>query len=186
MSDYLEDDIFKYDSIPEVFWSFEKDEPFSHCLVCSENLLVEGKNYFVEKAFNKGEVIFEYAMCLKCRDELSEELSLQSRRLIENYFAEHIDLETRRERLLEKQNLEIDHWLGHCIVKNKPIKTDSEYQVFAQCIGKEMIYAYAPYAVSGEAIDDVIELLSDETLGILGDFTDKYFGIDVPQKLLLI
>ncbi len=186
MSDYEENLNFMYEPIPKRFWSFESDEPFKKCLVCSSDLLTESQNYFIEKAYNKGEVIFEYAMCFECRESLSDELSLKSRQLIENYFAEHIDFEERRRDLMSNPKFDIEHWLDKCLVKRKKIDPNSEYQIFAQCVENDLAYAYAPYAVSGEAIDDIIKLLSDETLGTLGDFTDKYLGIDMPQNLILI
>ncbi len=40
--------------------------------------------------------------------------------------------------------------------------------------------------LSGECIDDIVELMSDETIGVIKEFSDKLFGVDVPVDILLV
>ena len=78
--------------IPKEFWSFADGEPFRACVVCGESLLADGGRFYViEKAYSKGEVVFEYAICLSCQQQLEAELSQQSIKLIAHYFDEHVD-----------------------------------------------------------------------------------------------
>ena len=166
-----------YIPIPESFWSFETGRPFTQCLVCAGDLSGDGTQYLVEKAFSHGEVVFEYALCMDCRATLEGELSRQSLKLIGNYFDEHVDVIGRARRLLNDGNGDPKPWLSQCLVKGTPITESTEYQIFGHCDGSDMLFSIFPYAISGEAIEDVVKLLSPQTKGFLDDFTGKYFGV---------
>ncbi len=55
---------------------------FTHCNVCEATL--KGNSFLVEKAYHKNPinkkhfVVFEYAMCFKCKSEMMKELSQES------------------------------------------------------------------------------------------------------------
>ena len=88
--------------VPDVFHSWYDKGPFSHCMICSRYLLVDAAQYMVEKAFVGDEVVYEYALCLKCCEGLREELSRESMQRITAHFDERVDLQQRRVRLLEE------------------------------------------------------------------------------------
>jgi len=171
--------------VPEIFWSFETGKPIERCSLCNRDLTAAGTNYLIEKAFREGETMFEHALCLHCHVECVGELSAESLERIQAYFAEHADLENRPTRLLEQHGTDPARWLGHCMVKGFPIDECSEYQIYGFCIGRNLLFNGAPYLLSGEAIDDILELLSGQTLGALGDISDRLFGIDAPKELLV-
>ena len=50
----------------------------------------------------------------------------------------------------------------------------------------EMFRRCVPYMLSGAVIDELLNLLSNETIGVLDDFSEKLFGIDIPQGLILV
>ncbi|MCB1123531.1 MAG: hypothetical protein KJT03_18405 [Verrucomicrobiae bacterium] len=172
--------------IPEKFWSFETGKPFETCSLCGTELLQSGANYLVEKAFKKTEVIFEYAICRDCRMKVMNELSRKSLKLIDHYFSEHVDEEARLEKLWKESPRSADGWISHCLVKGTPVEELEEYQVGGLFTGDNMVLADFPFALGGVAIDEIIHLLSDETLGALNDFSDKVFGIDLPNKFLIL
>lgn len=170
--------------VPEIFHSSETEKPFERCLMCGRGLLTRGEKYLIEKAFNKGETLFEYAMCLDCRDDLEESLSHGSRRLIEHYFDEHVDFVHRRGDLLVRhEDLSIEPWLNHCLVKGHAIDPLGEYQIYTICEDTDMLFTYMPYALSGEALEDIVGMLSAETVGVLDAFTGKYLGLPEGGKL---
>ena len=171
--------------IPREFWSFETGMPFKRCSVCERSLLENGVEHFIEKAIEKDEVIFEYAICGECREGLMREISETSLKLIQNYFAEHIDFAHRTEQLASSDPQDYRAWISRCLVKGNPRNELDKYQLYGYCIGEEMILCEAPYLISGEAIDDIIKLLSDQTLGFLNDFTERLFGIDMPKDIIL-
>jgi hypothetical protein len=173
--------ISEYSRIPRALYSSETKKPISHCLVCNKYLLADGTSYMLEKAIKQvpdlgvKEVIFEYAMCMKCSMMMNESLSVESRQRINEYFAKHGNLLERRNNFLQKKNFRFSSWINSCVVKNTPISKTSEYQVVAQCDGKNLLYTYMPFAISIEAMNEISELLSEKSLGEIDDFMGKYF-----------
>lgn len=175
-----------YYPAPPEFWCFETGEPFRKCSLCGTDLWAEGTNYLVEKAFKKSETIFEYAMCFHCYTGIQNSLSKKSRKLVAHYFAEHIDIEERRKLMISKYGRRTKSWISRCMIKGTPISKCDEHQIYGWFIDKDITFAGLPYMLSGAAIDEIIELLSDETLGIMDEMSGKLFGIDQPQSFLLI
>lgn len=175
--------------VPEIFWSFETEAPIRNCLVCGRDLIESDEHYLIEKAFSRAEVVFEYGLCLACHTRLVGELSKKSLKLIQNYFEEQVDLEARRERILgEFDGTELP-WVSRCLFTGKSVVESDEYQILGMCRGEELLLGDLPHAISGEAIEAIMNLLSDKTRGFLDDFTGRYFGAptgaDLPRILPL-
>lgn len=175
--------------VPEIFWSFETEEPIRHCLVCQKDLIESGEHYLIEKAFSQGEVVFEYALCIACHSGLVQELSENSLKLIQNYFEEHVEMEKRRQRIANEFDGTVLPWLSRCMFTGKSVLESNEYQILGMCTGDELVIGDLPHAISGEAIEAIMNLLSDKTKGFMDDFTGKYFGVptgaDLPRILPL-
>ncbi len=177
----------EYADIPPELYSDATGKPFSSCLLCKCDLLTPGTLYIIEKAvknykdFNTTDTIFEYAMCFACVEKFRGKISDTSRARIDIYFAERVDLVQRRERLIAAEEFDPKEWLSHCIIKGKRAHEFSEYQLYCQCDGTQLIFAYMPFMIGGEAMDEMMQLLSNETLGEIGGFMNEYFG--VPPEL---
>lgn len=177
------DNIHEYIEVPPVFCSDISGRPIEHCLVCDRYLLDNGVLYLIEKAyknrrqFGTREVIFEYAMCLDCQEELRNSFSRESLSRIDGYFSAHVDLARRRRVLLESAGLDIEPWLSHCVIKKTPLEEMDEFQMMCQCDGRYMLFAYLPYTLGGAAMDEIMQLLSNKTLDRLDGFIDEYFGL---------
>lgn len=171
--------------IPEVFWSFETGKPINRCGLCDRNLMEPGTNYLIEKAFKNGETIFEHALCLQCHTRSVDEMSTESMQRLHAYFAERVDMEKRIAQGVEQFGTDPEKWIAHCMVKGYPIRECEEYQLYGYCIDEDLIFNGAPYILSGEVIDDILELLSSKTLDALGDLSDRLFGFNAPKDLLL-
>ena len=72
------------------------------------------------------------------------------------------------------------------MIRNIPFSDCNEYQIYGWFIGKDIVYNGMPYMLSGDVIDELFNLLSSETTGVLDDFSEKLFGIDVPKGVILI
>jgi hypothetical protein len=171
--------------VPEIFWSFETGQPIDRCSLCNRDLMEPGTNYVIEKAFRDGETVFEHALCLHCHCDCQGELSEESMERIQAYFAERVDLEHRPAEQLKKHGTDCAGWIAHCMVKGYPAAECGEYQLYGFCIDKDLVFNGAPYMLSGEVVDEIIDQLSDQTLGALGDISDRLFGIGAPQDFLV-
>ena len=168
--------------IPDLFHSYDTGAPFTHCKVCEKELIESGTLYGIEKVirmypdYATKDVIFEYAICINCQQVLDNDLSEDSKERIQEYFQEHSDFSNRVEKIKKGEPLDLHQWLDHCVIKSTPVSQMKEYQVAAMCIGDQMLVAEFPYLLSGEAMHELSMLLSNQTLGEMGGFIDKYLG----------
>lgn len=178
--------IHDFSPIPKIFWSFESGKAFRHCSICDCDLMVRGTNYLIEKAFKKQETIFEYAMCYACYQKLQETLSINSRKLIDHYFDEHVDFEKRRCDLMAKYGRRTDSWINRCMITGRRRSQCDEHQIYGWFIDSDIAFTGMPYMLSGQVIDEILKLLSEETTGVIEDLSNRLFGVGQPQGTLLI
>lgn len=169
----------RIDSIPitKDFYNSETNAPFTTCLMCNQSL--EETMYVVEKSFrnikalNTREIIFEYAMCMNCASTIHFELSEESRARIGSYMAAHVQ---RKEYFASSFEEERKSILGRCIVHSTSLEQSTEYSIYALCNGHQMLLGEFPYALSGEAQDEIMQLLSAKSLEIMDDFIGSHFS----------
>ena len=75
--------------IPKILFSFYEDRPFVTCTRCGESLSDFADGYKVSKNFKKGEVIIEYALCMPCMENMMNEASEESKRVLHEFQEEH-------------------------------------------------------------------------------------------------
>ena len=170
-----------YIDIPIEFYSFDSKSKFKNCIECDKELLEDGADYFIEKAVKKYEgfsahdVIFEYAICLTCAERMRQAMSKESMKNLQNYFIQNVNVSKRIE-LMNSGSNESNDYLAECMITGKNREGMNEYQIFAQCRGDKMVIGQMPYLISGEALEEVSSLLSNETLDELDDFSKRHFG----------
>lgn len=171
-------------SIPPIFWSDAEAAPFENCINCQCDLLSGEQPYMIEKAVRgfDGEkvssTLFEYAVCINCAQEMNMKLSPQSKQRIEAYFRAHVNFQERFKRLHDQND---QAWLEECLIHQKGVSQDGECQLYALCQGNELIFHEFPYMIRAEALDEMMDLISAETLRQLDDFKDDL--IDGPPEL---
>lgn len=203
--------------IPELFHSADTRAPLERCLICERPLLDTEEEYLIEKAMRQypeyevKEVIIEYALCLDCHAGMQNSISDASKHALETYFLENADLHQRIVSLMADDSppdLEVDEagadlpgdsdeeppdlekWLDRCIIHGTPMDELEEFQLVGHCVGREMLLTHMPLVIGGPAMDEIIQVLSNETLDELGGFRDEYFGLppefsrDVPGPIL--
>lgn len=169
--------------IPEKLYSDLTGKPLSNCLVCEKHLLEDGILYLIEKAYKRypnrelTETIFEYAMCWDCFDQRTESFSEISMQRIGEYFDRHVDMYERSAKMLQEHGTDFDAWTSSCIIKGKPKEDLVEYQLCCLCDGDNLLFSIFPYMIGNEAMDDLLDLLSEQTLGEIDDFTGRYLSL---------
>jgi hypothetical protein len=169
--------------IAKAFYPFDSKERFTTCTMC-QVVLDDNSEYIIEKARKGTDVIFELAMCLSCANKMRNQLSAGSKERIETYMMEHTDFEARAQHFLDNPSDNMEDYIGHCVVTGKPIDPREEHQIYAYCTGNEMIYSAMPYAISGEIMEIIQEMLSPETKQEMDDFMDQYLIPDDLRDLL--
>lgn len=169
--------------IPKVFYSDANGQPFDKCIDCHKNLLIGNQEYIIEKAFRKyvdyeaDDTIFEYAICLDCAEKLFLSFSESSRKAIEGYFEKHVNIEAQLAKLADESDFVVDNHMSKCMIKGLAIEDLQEYQLVCYCRGDKISVIRPPYMISGEAADEVMQLLSNATIDILNGFTDEFLGL---------
>lgn len=168
----LNQEIMEEREIDERFKNQQDLDAFKHCLVCQKELIESNSAYFIERIFRRvdkldvNEAIFEYAMCEPCAHALRKDLSKESLENIENYFTQNLNRHGAQAARFGTEK---------CLMTGAPISNAKEYSIHAHCKGSKMIHSIFPYAISDAAMDEMSELLSNETLDILDNFKGKYF-----------
>lgn len=181
---------FPTTDIPPIFHPFEGNESFSHCISCHKYLLDENVEYVIEKAirqypeFGTSDIIFEYAMCMECAGKMKNELSKESLECVQAYMMNKSKLFEHSQQLQTSHNWNVEDWISHCIITGQSIEEQSEYQIFAHCRGKQLVFSAMPYMIGSQAMDEMAGLLSPKTQDELNRFIDDNFGIPPELKEL--
>jgi len=168
--------------IPESFYSIDTGDLHSTCIACDTSLLDGSTEYLIEKgtrrydAYDAQETVFEYALCMDCHTAMRESFSDASLRRCQAYLSEHVDLGERIGRLLQTAAIDHSDWLRRCVVHDTPREELEEYQVMAHCRGDEMLLTHLPLMMGGQAMDELAERLSNETIDELGGFRNEHLG----------
>lgn len=172
---------FKKIEIPVLFYDTINQHPFETCTICNKPLLLSQVDYIIEKAFRKNpltgkmDIILEYAICWDCALDTTSRYSKHSRKNLEMYFMKNVNLQQRFTEFQKMNNEEIyDSMLNRCVIKSLHVSELDEYQIMGQFTGNKMSLEMPPYMLSGLAIDEMSDLLSNQTLDELDDFTGKY------------
>lgn len=164
--------------IPVRFYSDLNQQPFKHCLICGRDLIALDLFYIIEKAYKSyqsqiGEkTLFEYAICLDCAESYREKLSKESRESIDEYMS-RIDFASRNKSLAGR---EPEAWVNECLVHQEAAGKDGEVQIYGFCKGDQFCFGEFPYMIRAEAMDELVELISQETLDELDDFKNNLSG----------
>ena len=183
-----------HDDIPEAFYSFETKSPFERCIECDKYLLDEDTEYIIEKAiknyqgYSAKDVIFDYAICMDCAEQMRKEVSKESWEKMMQYFQANLQVQNR----LKMQNNSPAENLSTCMVKKTHVDNCQEYQIYAHCKGGKLNLENPPYMLSGEVMEELLPLLSNSTIDQMNGFMNKHFSPDpslmepTPPSLILI
>lgn len=180
--------------IPEIFLSSDTKSPIDRCIDCDHDLLKGDRYYVIEKVFKrypaieKVEVLFEYAICHQCYDQMKDKMSAESMQNLSSYMMTNTDFNALHERINQHPD-DPEAWLDRCMIKNMPIEELSEYQMGAFFKGDQLMTNYLPpFMVGNLAMEEMNQLLSKETKDEMDDFMDDHFGVppELRKDLVLI
>jgi hypothetical protein len=177
-----------HDELPEEFYSDETNAPFTRCTVCDSDLIDSGVPYSIEKAIKvlaSGDevTLYEMAICLPCSHKMNERVSEESRKVMEEFFAE-MQMEKKQWELMIN-NLHADpsekSWLKQCLISGKLKSEFTEYNMVAQMMGSRMMPGMQPFVIDSKAMEGLQDKLSAETKEEFDDFRDKFLAPTDPE-----
>ena len=180
--------------IPKSFLAEDTGKPIDRCIDCDHDLMKGDRYYVIEKVYkrypelSKTEVLFEYAICHICYDKMKEKLSAESMANLSNYMMTNTDFDGMHKRINEHPD-DPEKWLTNCMIKGTSMDEMKEYQIGAFFKGDKLVTNYLPPFMVGElAMEEMNELLSDETKDEMDGFMDEHFGVppELRRDLILI
>ncbi len=177
--------MFYESDIPPVFKTYVSEEYFQECINCGKDLLQEGVHYMIEKAFKDNVVEFEHAICVDCARDMQSTMSEESLKNITDFFNRNFDSDKRISELYSDGEPSLEKWTNKCVISNESVNEIDEYQLYAHCNGKKLIYSVTPFIISGKVIEQMSMLLSSKTKDELDDYMDKHFNIPPEWKEIL-
>lgn len=191
---YLEDLRYRV-PVPKLFRSVEKGGAFARCVDCERDLLATETPYLVEKALRGSETVYEFAICMECRDSLEERLSRESRDRVARFFLVHVRgilsrearirmaVEEERERWLraaEPQAADAGPlllpWLDRCVLFGTAAEQCGERVVLALCQRQELLVGSMPWMIGEPALEQFQGILSKQTREELDGWKDEHMG----------
>lgn len=78
----------------------EAGGPFTHCIHCKLPLLEIAAPWLVNKDYHRDECVLEYAICQPCRDQITDDLSEESKEAVRKFLETEIDWEARQQEFM--------------------------------------------------------------------------------------
>ena len=163
---------------PEKLNSEKTGKPFQTCSVCGGS--VEHLMHFIEKAYHRNlgddehTVIFEYAVCAPCKQQMLQEVSQESMIRMQRFMLEH------QQELDEIMQTEFD--LEHCSFTGQTLSEMDEYHIVAVVENGEL--KMSPMVFGMQIMQVYQDLLSEKTKEFFDGFYDDF--IDIPPELARI
>lgn len=180
-----DDNIFFADFIPvpKELHSFETGRPFANCVECGKGLLANGTAYLIQKAFKGSETLVEFAHCFDCYESLAASYSKQTRNDIWDFFLDSVDLEQRKNELLETASHDFAPWVSSCLTCGKRREEAKSYTLLAQCDGPDMALLYLPYLICEDCQIEISERMSQTSKEIWDRWLEE--NLDMPPSAKL-
>lgn len=167
--------------IPRLFYESISNMPFTKCQVCEKDIVQTDSEYMIEKVFRKNpvsgkmEAMFEYAICFSCALAMTNSYSAKSKENLQRYFSEQ--LQGSFEQISHKRitnELDVYEQLSTCAITGKHVSELEEYQIIGRFKGSYLKTEELPFMLGSGSMDEVTDLLSNETIDNMDDFTGKY------------
>lgn len=164
----------RFEPIPEEFYPFLENKPFSKCLCCETKLLDGKSSYVIQKSYAGKEVVFEYAICETCYNQLSSEISNESLEAVQKFIHHRIEF-GRGVQLLKEGGQGCHAWTESCILCHKKKDDKSKHTELAFCHGKNIILCDLPVMICESCEFEYQKQLSKKTRERLDDFIGSNF-----------
>jgi hypothetical protein len=168
------------EDIPEEFHSVDTEGPFQTCCVCEKRLVESNEPYLIEKSYKRvneevEHVVYEYAICMECAQDMNGKISKESLSNLQAYFKSSLSPMSVVQRM-EEREVNDKFWYSKCMVKGTNRTDTAEYNLCGMFQGDKMLVGEFPYIISLEAMEELTELLSDETKDEFDDFKKNLLG----------
>ncbi|NWK54633.1 hypothetical protein HW115_03360 [Verrucomicrobiaceae bacterium N1E253] len=129
--------------------------------------------YIINQSFAGDECVFEFALCMDCREKMHNQLSEPSKVAMFDFMHDHIDMEQREEQLGTDSATE--DYITSCITCHQPRSATNGYTLGAMFAGHELIKGPFPMLMCSTCEEALADSLSDETRKVWDRFIAENF-----------
>ena len=180
--------------IPKMFWSVYSEKPFQSCLKCKVPL-VEANTFVVQKRVVGDETVFEMAMCERCREQMANEFSEETRENLTNHMNEQ--LLNSAEKLAAEADDDghivvaeitddevgqkmMNDSIDHCMMCEKARSECHRYSLMSLCSDDQLIAQVTPIVrtpmmMCEDCEGSMSDLVSQKTRDQWNDFVEEHF-----------
>ncbi|NQX00767.1 hypothetical protein HQ447_08905 [bacterium] len=162
-------------TLGEWLGSEETGEGFSHCLCCKLPLVEIDQPWLVNKEFFGGECVMEYAICQPCRDQVTDQLSEESKEAVRGFLEREIDWDARMQEFMLMH--EPAQRFDACIACRTPRETMAGFGISALFdSGGSLVSGPLPLLVCQPCIGRMTAPISDASREVWRRFLAKNFA----------
>lgn len=158
--------------MPSLFDSHETGQPFSHCCDCGCELN-HASMHIVNQSYVGDECVFEFAMCLECREKMNAQLSEKSRVAMFDFMHDHTDMESREQQLGD--SAETDAYIDQCITCGQSRQETPNFTLGAMFSGNHLIKGPFPMLICSTCEEKLGATISAETRNVWDKFIADNF-----------
>ena len=188
--------------VPTLFWSEYSGKPFLKCISCQVPLM-ESDLYVVQKRIVRDEAVLEMAMCNRCREQQSAEMSEETRRNTTEDMARYFQKQAEDQipdsdgpQIIEVAQIEdpeqgeamMKHCTDHCLICRTARSECYRYSLIGVCRDENLVVqvtpiSQAPFMVCEKCELGMADLVSQETRDSWDRFIEDHFdgppGVEV-------
>lgn len=166
------------------FYSYETGKPFTHCCDCACKLN-DADMHIINQSFVGDECVFEFAMCLDCRERLNDQFSEESKVSMFDFMHDHADMEARQQAL--GQDSATEAYIENCLTCGKARDSAKTFTLGAMFSRNTLIKGPFPLLICDDCENKLAETISDETRNFWEDYVTEHFPgppseVDIPGK----
>lgn len=155
--------------------SEETGGPFTHCLCCKVPLVEVAALWLVNKEFVGGECVLEYAICQPCRDQVTDQLSAESKGAVRNFLEREIDWDERIKEFMLSHDL-VDRF-DACIACRTPREALEGFGISALFdSGGSLVAGPLPLLICRSCVARMTAALSEESREVWRKFLAENFA----------
>lgn len=129
--------------------------------------------HIVNQSYVGDECVFEFAMCIDCREKMNNKLSEKSRVAMFDFMHDHADMDHREETL--GSDSETDAYLASCLTCKKPREEAQSFTLGAMFSDDYLIKGPFPMLICDDCEGKIAQTISDETRDVWDKFIGEHF-----------
>jgi hypothetical protein len=176
--------------VPKLFWSEYHDAPFEHCVDCN-GLLHDADLHLIQRAFVGTEPVFEFAICHRCHESMSEQCSEETGQAVVRFMQECLGRRATEIVELTTATDAFHKCVNECVACSRPRTECHRYSIGGLCVSDQLVIEIglmtrSPVMICHECELSISELVSKKTRDTWNRFVEDHFdgppgaGVDLP------